>query len=233
MEKNAFKLLHDLESSWWYKGRAAVVRQALTRVSLPEHARILDFGAGYGGMYTVLSRYGTVSAFEPEEEARMATGKRGYAVTYTSAEDALAAAPELIGLFDVLEHIPDDRAFLRSAHQALPAGGSLVITVPAMPFLWSGHDVSHHHHRRYTRKTLRAALEQEGYEIAYISYWNMILFPVAALVRLLGRTGETSFSIHPFMNSILLSTVQFEAFLMRFFPLPFGISLVAIARKKG
>ncbi|MGB4076295.1 MAG: class I SAM-dependent methyltransferase [Minisyncoccia bacterium] len=232
MDKGAFKLLHGLESIWWYRGRTAVVREALRRVTLPGDARILDFGAGYGGMQKTLAHYGEVYAFEPEASARKEATLRGYVRVFDSPEDALQEKYDLIALFDVLEHIEDDGGFLRKAHDALRPGGMLLITVPAMPFLWSTHDVTHHHFRRYTSRTLLHALTDASLSVPFLSFWNMLLFAPAALARLLGRSGETSFHVPRIIDQFLYGVVRIETYLMRLSPLPFGISLIALARKK-
>lgn len=232
MERTAFKLLHDLENTWWYEGRAGVVKQVLKRLTLPSDAKILDFGAGFGGMFNTLSQYGSVSAFEPEAEPKQLVSSRGYTTIYDTADSALSTRYDLIALFDVLEHIEDDRDFLVKAHRAMPKGGALILTVPALPFLWSTHDVTHHHYRRYTPETLRAALHAAGFEVQYLSFWNMLLLAPAALARVLGRTGETSFALPRGLDRILYFIVRCETLLMRLVPLPIGISLVVVARKK-
>jgi SAM-dependent methyltransferase len=231
MERAAFTLLHESETSWWYRGRAAVVRGILDR-RLPRRVlSILDFGAGYGGMAATLRNYGSVSAYEPDSLVRDELGARGYLAVYASPGTALAHLYNLIALFDVLEHIENDAAFLTSARAALATGGELVLTVPAMPFLWSAHDVAHHHYRRYTRRTLRTLLELNGYEIVAISYWNMFLFAPAGIARLLGKSGEGSFHLPRLLDTLFYQLILSESFLMRFFPLPFGVSIVAVACK--
>lgn len=230
MERAAFVLLKTLERSWWYRGRALVVQQALKRVGGGK--RILDYGAGFGGMQATLARYGNVSAYEPDDEARSGLSARGYVKTYTDEPEALSEPYDLIGLFDVLEHIEDDGGFLRRAHDSLSVGGRLAITVPAMPFLWSTHDVTHKHFRRYTWGTLRRILTENGFEIEYLSYWNMFLLPPAALVRFLGRSGETSFHVPAIVNALLYGIIRLEVLLMHLVPLPFGISLIAVVHRK-
>src|SRR5262249_12558836 len=148
MERNAFKLLHDMENSWWYRGRAAVVRGLISKEK--NKGKVLDFGAGFGGMYPELAVRGEVYAFEPDKEAQRTARSRPYAAIYDSEKEALDNSYDLIGLFDVLEHLPDDKYFLNKARKSLNKNGKLAITVPANPFLWSEHDVSHHHYRRYT-----------------------------------------------------------------------------------
>lgn len=233
MERGAFKLLSTMEGSWWYRGRAAAVRTAVARAALRPADAALDFGAGFGGMHDTLAGLSRqVYAFEPDASAAQSCRGRGYADVFSDADTALGRTYDMIALFDVLEHIERDVEFLTRARDALAPGGCLAITVPALPFLWSVHDVNHHHFRRYTKTTLRAALESAGFSVEYMSYWNMALFIPAALMRLLGRTGEGSLAMPRALNAIFYAIVRTEAALMRLIPLPLGTGLVAIACKK-
>lgn len=187
MKKIVFKLLHDMECSWWYRGRASVVRAVLNQTVQNKLQNGLDFGAGYGGMYKLLLEYcENVYGFEPDNGARIKVAERGYTSTYSMQEDIPSNSYDLIGLFDVVEHIEDDAHFIHTQRGLLIENGLLVITVPAFQFLWSKHDVEHQHFRRYSRKNLRKLLESNGFKVEKISYWNMSLFTPAVFVRLLG-----------------------------------------------
>ena len=234
MKKEAFDLLREAEQSWWYKGRALAIRSMLARagVSSPVES-VLDFGAGFGGMYAELARLSThVYAFEPDANARAIAAQHGYASTYTTSAEALSRQYGLIGLFDVIEHIEDDLFFLRSLHEALTPDGLLIITVPAFQFLWSEHDIAHQHFRRYSKNSLSRLLSGAGYEIIAISYWNTLLFIPAAVVRLLGRSGSSALGLSGFINTLLLLMVTIESKILHLCPLPFGVSLVVVARKR-
>jgi hypothetical protein len=98
--------------------------------------------------------------------------------------------------------------------------------------MWSEHDVLHHHFRRYTKSSLRKALEAAGFEVVYMSYWNMLLFIPAAIVRLLGRSGAGTLSLPRFLDSTFFSIVYVESLYMPLLRLPFGTGIVALARKK-
>ena len=235
MQRKAYTLLKEAEGSWWYRGRARVIRAMLKRagVSLPVRS-VLDFGVGNGASYTDFAQVrGAVDAFEPDEEARAGAALRGYRRTYETAEEALARpAYDLIGLCDVLEHIRDDVGVLQSVREALTPGGTLVITVPAFGFLWGEHDTVHHHFRRYNRRGLKRVLEEAGYEIRALSYWNTLLFIPAALVRLAGRSGSSALHLPKMLDVLLFGLIAGEAALLSVFSSPLGLSLVAIARKK-
>lgn len=235
MKKEAFELLREAEQSWWYRGRALVIRAMLTRARIVAPLDpILDFGAGFGGMYSELSRLSSdVYASEPDADARTVAAMRGYVSTYATDAEALSKHYGLIGLFDVIEHIEDDKAFLLSLREALTPEGVLAITVPAFQFLWNEHDVVHQHFRRYNKRSLFRLLSDTGYESVTMSYWNTFLFIPAAAVRLLGRSGSSALGFSGFINTLVLVIVTIESKVLRFCSLPFGISLVVIARKKN
>ncbi len=228
MDQHQFTLLHDIEDSWWYRGRADIARGILER--LPKSSRALDFGAGFGGMCSVLQGLATeVYAFEPDASTSESIYTRDYTGVYKTSQEALANSYDLIGLFDVLEHIEDDVEFLKDLKKSLTSNGSIVLTVPAYSWLWGPLDVASHHHRRYTRTMLRKTLTEAGYQIRYISYWNMFLFPIAALVRLLGSAGEQGLALRGVLNHLLVGLIHIERLLMRVCSLPFGLSVVTLA----
>lgn len=233
MERKAFELLSDMEKSWWYRGRAATVHAALARCGANKATDVLDFGAGYGGMHEELSKVGKhVYAYEPDSEAENAAKKRGYEKVFSAESDALGQTYDLMGLFDVVEHIEHDYEFLTKAHGALRVGGRLAITVPAFQFLWSIHDINHHHFRRYTKASMYTVLHSAGFTVEYASYWNMTLFIPAALARLIGKSGESALAMPRWLDAIFFAIVKIESHLIRFVPLPFGTGLVVIARKR-
>lgn len=227
------ELLHRGEESWWYKGRAYVVALILSRVLKEKITRSLDFGAGYGGMYELLHAIGDqVDAFEPDQVTQRILQTRGYKNIYGTAEAALVGPYDVFAMFDVLEHIEDDAAFVQRMKEAIAPSGRAVITVPAYQWLWSVHDTENHHFRRYTKHSLVQLLEQGGYVIEYAGYWNMLLFIPAALVRLLGRSGGGTLVMPSYVDSLLLIVVKIEGILIRLFSLPFGLSIVVVAHKR-
>lgn len=231
MKKEAFALLQGMEQTWWYQGRSAAVKALLTRTGITKQGRALDYGAGFGGMRHMLSEFAeSVDAFEPDAAARAAARARGYAQTVEDADTIEDGVYSLIGAFDVVEHIEDDRAFLERIKRALTLNGHLAITVPAFPFLWSIHDETHLHFRRYTKQSLTRLLTETGYRVEHVSYWNVSLFPVAAVMRLLGSSGEGGLHTASWINAILSFVVTVEAVVMRVLSFPFGVSLVVIAR---
>jgi SAM-dependent methyltransferase len=149
----------------------------------------------------------------------------------------LTGSPEVVTAFDVLEHIDEDLAAVRAVHDALPEDGLFVCTVPALPFLWSRHDEVHHHHRRYTRRTLANLLRQGGFRVERLTYFNSFLFPLAAGIRLFHRlrppASASDLALPPApLNAVLTSIFASEGRLLRRASLPVGVSLLAVCRKR-
>ncbi len=241
MEAELYRQMRDLEDRhWWFVGRRAIVASLLRGGDFPEGARILDLGCGTGGNLAMLSEFGQVVGAELDEHAAQLAQERGLApVVRGKLPHGLpldAGVFHCVTLLDVLEHIDDDRATLETVNRLLAPAGQLLITVPAFPFLWGAHDVAHHHQRRYRAKGLRQLLETTGYEITTLSYCNTWLFPVAAVVRLLRRcfpdgSSGTELSLPPApVNTLLAAVFASERHLLRM-GLPFGVSLVVLAKK--
>jgi SAM-dependent methyltransferase len=193
--------------------------------------RALDFGAGFGACHEMLAQYcGEVDAFEMDSEALAGCRARGYAVA-TAQWEELRGPYALVGAFDVIEHLENDVAWLKKIHARMQEGGTIALSVPAFMFLWSEHDVLHQHYRRYTKKTITKALQDAGFEVIRTSYWNFLLFPVALLMRLIGKAGGESLSPSKPVNAALDGILTLEATLIPTWSLPWGTSVAVIARK--
>src|SRR6185369_16546363 len=94
---------------------------------------------------------------------------------------------DLIGAFDVIEHIDDDRAAVASIASRLKPGGKFVMTVPAHQWMWSAHDAVNHHKRRYSRSSLRRLIEGSPLKLDRVGYFNSLLFPVAVAERMASK----------------------------------------------
>jgi len=132
-----------------------------------------------------------------------------------------------------LEHIEKDAETLISLKRLLKKNGRILITVPAYQWLYGSHDEFLHHKRRYSAKVLREKFVTSGLQPLKISYFNTILFPLAAAVRLkdklLGNQSATGTSVPPALINILLTAIfSSERFLVKHFNLPFGVSLLCV-----
>ena len=160
-------------------------------------------------------------------------------ISQAAALPDLSVFPEtnydLVALLDVLEHVADDKGALAAIRTRLKPGGKLLVTVPANPWMWTAHDAAHHHHRRYTRRQLERELRKAGYAIELLSPFNTILFPLIAAVRAAGKvTGRESAddAMPPKpLNALFQRLFGLESGLIGRIPMPFGVSLVAVARR--
>lgn len=247
--------LHDEldDRHWWFAARRRIVlgllRDALRR-ERPAGARprILDIGCGAGATLRELARLGEAVGLDTEPTAVEAARRRsGCDVRLGSLPADLPFEPasfHVVTLLDVLEHIEDDAASLRAIHAVLKPGGLLLCTVPAYRFLWSEHDVLNQHKRRYTRGELRARMEEAGFRVSKLTYYNTLLFPPIAAVRLLRggpkprRPGEEEPSpdlgeVAAPLNALLRGVFGAERHWLRLGTFPFGVSVLALAQKPG
>jgi SAM-dependent methyltransferase len=239
MDRDAFALMAAAEREhWWFQGRRALIAATLERLKLPTDARILDAGCGSGGNLELLSRFGTVWGFEYDAEARAAASDCGIATVSAGAlPDDVPFADrsfDAVGLFDVLEHLEKPVESLRALAARLAPSGAIVITVPALPWLWGPHDVHHQHFRRYTRTTLVAHLVAAGLTVEYVSYMNTLLLPLAVAQRVRERVAGYStedLMPAPWLNALLKAVWSVERFWIPRHAAPIGLSLLAVARR--
>ena len=226
---------------WWWTARRSIVEAMIARMGLPADAEILEGVCGTGGNLPMLSRHGTVHAFEPDAGARASAAARIAAdVRAGSLPGDVPFADrsmDLIALLDVLEHVDDDRRALVRLRRCLRPRGHLLLTVPAGPRLWSSHDVVLHHRRRYTLASAIATVRAAGFTIRYASHANAVLLPVAVAGRvcaaILSRPPRPAAMPSPALNGVLRRVFAAER---RFHArarsrLPFGLSIIVWARR--
>lgn len=230
--------LEEDRMHWWFRGRLAVILAALRRALPRRPLRLLEFGCGSGNVLGALREFGEPVGMEVHPELAAAARAAGLDVRHGALPDDLVVPPgwaEVVLLLDVLEHLEDDAAALAAARRALAPDGLLVVTVPAYRWLWSAHDVALGHRRRYTARTLRRLVEGAGFRVERVSYFSTLLFPLVALARAWKRlTGDRTHDLHrpaPALNRWLERLFALERHLVPRVPLPFGSSLLLLARR--
>lgn len=239
MERQVYDRMAELDQRhWWYRARRKVVAALIERVARPRPgSRILEVGCGTGHNFAMLEQFGAVEAIEVDAEARaMARQRLGREIGSAPLPELAGVADasfDLIGSFDVIEHIEDDAAALAGIARCLKPGGKFVMTVPAHQWMWSTHDVVNHHHRRYSKAGLIALVDKSPLKLEKIGYLNSFLLPVAIAARAAGRLtgkddGDDTLPPAP-LNAALEAVFAQEARLIGRVPLPPGLSLWAVA----
>jgi SAM-dependent methyltransferase len=242
LEKVVYEAMRDVQARhWWYSARRRILDQTLERVrdsGVPDGV-IYDLGCGVGANLAMLKRFGTCVGVDSSPEAVAYCHELGHhEVLRSDLERLEGLTPDsgnVVLLADVLEHLDDVDGCLRSVRTLLKPGGAVVITVPAFMFLWSGLDELAHHRRRYTERELRQSVGRH-FEIEWSTYFNTLLFLPAyacrVLERALGRDGSDESRVPPWpFNDLLRSVFAAETHLLERTRLPFGVSVLCVARK--
>ena len=239
MERVVYDQMAALDQRhWWYRARREVVAALIRRLApTPVNARVLEIGCGTGHNIAMLGEFGTVDALEVDEAARSIAEQRLGREAMSAPLPELTGVGErhydLVGAFDVIEHIDDDAAAVASIAKRLKPGGKFVMTVPAHQWMWSAHDVVNHHQRRYSKAALRQLLEASPLRLEALGYFNSLLFPLAVGQRLASkvmRSDDSDLSLPPRpVNYAFERAFAAERFLIGRVPLPPGLSLFAVA----
>ncbi len=239
MDRAVYDRMAEIDADhWWFTARRKIIAR-LIEAFRPKQGplKILEVGCGTGSNLSLLRAYGEVDAIEPDDGARALAERRsglsikgGYLPHGVPLEDGYY---DLIVLLDVLEHIPEDVPALNALRTKLAPGGRILVTVPATPWLWSAHDVAHHHHRRYTTKTLTDVFREAGLKPVHQSHFNSLLFPLIVAVRAIGKLtkrqdGDDAMPSKP-VNTVLAAIFGAERHWVTTRSIPFGVSMAMVA----
>lgn len=235
------------DGHFWFTTRNALIAWLVRRYA-PDARRVLEVGCGTGfTTYALREALPTATITGSELHSRglaHARKRHGDSVEFIQMDARrvrLRSALDLVGAFDVLEHIADDQSVIAQIEQALKPGGVLIATVPQHPWLWSAADDLAHHQRRYRRGELAAKLRERGLHILYQTSFAALILPLLVVARLRARKTQDDQSREMVeaetrpsrvVNAALTGLFSAEHGLRRIgMPLPIGGSQVLVAVK--
>lgn len=243
MQLEEFEKMYEVQkTNWWYSSRTKLVSDALKRIyNNRSDLRILDLASACGYNFEYFCNYGEMWGLDISEESIKYCKMRG--IDKIILGDAINPplmdeSFDLVIALDAFEHFSDDVKAMREMNRVLKRKGVIVITSPALMQLWSVHDVSFNHFRRYSVTELTEKLREAGFEVEFISYWTFLLLPPVYLFRkarsMLSRKPKSDFFMEmpKFANKLLGIFMKLECWLLKKkIRLPLGVSVFCIARK--
>jgi len=243
-------LLEKIESvetvHWWWEGRRQLLKMLLVG---KKYEKILDIGCGTGETMTFLHKlYPKAQLYGIDSSAKAIK----YVKSRLHKNVTLASATKLpfkdsffdaVLFLDVLEHVQDDQKCITEAKRVLKKGGSVIITAPALSFIWSNYDIHQGHQRRYTRRRIRMLARHADLKVHFVSYFNFLFSPPIIAIRILSRLKSLNYlssydnSINlniaksSKINSLLKKIFITEINGMKYINYPLGISVAAVLVK--
>jgi len=244
MEIATYAIEAEVEAThWWFAGRRRLFAREIDKTGLPRTSRVLDVGTSTGANLRLLRDLGfhAVEGLDFSNEAIRYCRDKGLGLVRYGDVRSMPFADESFDLLlatDIIEHVDDDIGALRQLNRALKPGGHLLVTVPAFPSLWGLQDKVSHHKRRYRLLGLKAKVEAAGFTVERRYYFNFILFAPIFLARQIIRIAgldnrlKSENEVHSAgINSILMPIFALDTRLAPMLRLPFGVSILMLARK--
>lgn len=241
MDRNHLLELIEIEKAyWWHVSKREMIKEILNRY-FPPPAKLIECGFGTGWNLKFFKALGyNTRGFDILPEAIKHSKKIG--IKEVEIHDLLKPWPvnhesyQIVIMLDVLEHLADPVVALKNAGEAIKEKGGIILTVPAIPQLMGPWDFLLSHYRRYSINLLKKQAKEAGLQTFWISYWNFYSIPFAFILRgaekIFNYRRSTEFPrVPPPINSMLIWLGNIERRLMRNFPIPLGLSLVAVLKK--
>lgn len=238
---------------FWFRSRNRLLKTVIADLVkvFPAGYQVLEVGCGTGYVLRMLEQVchnGNVAGVDLFEEGiAFARSRVRCPLIKADIQNLPFERPcNLIGLFDVLEHIADDGAALRNLAARLAPGGSLVLTVPAHMSLWSHFDVYSQHYRRYSMASLTNVLKAAGLRVAYMTQFMSALYPAMWLRRKLAVDAEAikndpektrsqslkDLQVGTIANTLFGALLAWEPYAVKWrLPIPLGTSILAVAER--
>jgi SAM-dependent methyltransferase len=243
--------LYEIEDkNFWYRSRNRVIKQLFKKhlgTNVPK--TIMEIGCGNGFILKGLMEHKNYALCGADIHIRGLKNAKERLPALDFIQLDATNMPfknefDAIGAFDVLEHIEDDVIVIKNTHAALKTNGKFLISVPQYQWMWSHMDDLDNHKRRYTRKELKNKLTQNGFEVTYMSSFVFTLFPIMVVSRYFKKNKKfqeqdfkeklTELRLSSFTNFVLETFMRVDELILRTgISLPFGGSLIAVAKKKN
>jgi 2-polyprenyl-3-methyl-5-hydroxy-6-metoxy-1,4-benzoquinol methylase len=235
MDNKTFsRQIKNQKKHWWFQARKKIIDQIISSINLKKKKNILDFGAGSGVNLDMLRKHGLVDIHEQNKYARAVIKKERKIKNLYSTLKIKKNFYDLILLADVIEHVKQPKELLKDLKKFLKKDGHILITVPAYQFLFSKKDKVLGHYRRYNKELLKTELS--GFKVKNISYFNTFLcIPIIIMTMLnkfLKRDYIKQVETTPnfILNKLCYIIFASEKYFIKYFNLPFGISIYVLAK---
>ena len=246
MEIEEYETMYRVEDGhWWYQGMKSLTLGILDKyVGRDGNLDILDAGCGTGAVMRYLAPFGNITGVDFSPAALEFCRLRG---ANQLVESSILEMPfdgesfDLITSFDVLSECGavNDEIGLREFYRVLRPGGRLLLRLPAYRWLRGRHDERVHTRHRFTKSELSGKLRNAGFEVQHASYANTILFPLALAKRMSEKIfppkqegSDLTIPVGP-SNAVFSALLTAEGPLVRTIGLPFGLTVISLARKPG
>jgi ubiquinone/menaquinone biosynthesis C-methylase UbiE len=249
------KLFQIEDRHFWFKTRQAIISVLTEQIisGFQQGYLVMEIGCGTGNLLKTLENTclkGNVFGLDLFWEGLAFAQERTTAGLIQARAECMPFSSEqfnLVGIFDVLEHLENDESILSTIQEMLKPGGKLLLTVPAHSDLWSSFDMVSYHQRRYTTSELTKKLIRCGFSIDYLSECMQILYPLAKLRRkapillesaIEKKKSQKSFTqelaIMPVINEIAFQVLKMELKqIQQRKSIARGTSIIAIASKRA
>ena len=229
------KIANAEQNHFWFKSRRKLISQVFNKF-ISKKNKIIEIGAGTGNIARMLSNEGydlSIGEIHPNgiEYALKNNDKNLLIYQFDIMHNPFKYHFDVVGLFDVLEHIEDDKLAINNISKMLKRGGKIILTVPAHMWLWCEEDDISNHFKRYELDNLKELLKDEGFSINYATNFFISIVPLLYL-----RTKHKSsdeITINPIINFILSIISNIENKILKFISSKIGGSIIIVAEKNN
>lgn len=242
MKKYLYEDLYQLEGKhWWHISKRRAVYKLIKKYNTKKNPKILDIGCGTGKNMEELQYLGETYGLDSSTEALTFCRRRGLKnLTLGTAEETHLKEKffDIVTVLDVLEHT-DDKKVLLEIKRILKKNGIVIMTVPAFPWLWSKWDEVLHHKKRYTINALKEILIVNNFKLIKATYlYSFLILPLLIIRKIKQNISkdfyESDFKLsNPLFNLLLSNLSRFEFLLTENFYIPFGTSILVVAKNNG